>query len=59
MPDYQWQPRLKDLHSTQAAEAWSSLPHWLAQITTRFKVVNPGALVASKTPAPLGQHPSA
>ena len=23
----------------QAAEAWSSLPHWQAQITTRFKVV--------------------
>ena len=23
----------------QDAEAWSSLPHWQAQITTRFKVV--------------------
>ena len=28
-----------NLNWVQAAEAWSSLPHWQAQITTRFKVV--------------------
>ena len=50
MPDCQWQPWLIDLHwaPSQAAAAWSSLPHWQAQ-SDHYEIQG-GALVARAGP---------